>query len=103
MRFAHPSVVYAKKQLLQSQLEIISTLQRVKKYHAIREEELSLKLELKKKFDELKTEVAVFEKILPKQQRKEEDSFELPVEKQIKRSELEDEIDNIKAKLAQLQ
>jgi len=103
VRLLKPSVLYAKKQMLQSQLESLTIVQRIKKYHELRQEELILKIELKKKLDEAKTEISIFEKMLPKPRTETEPEFEMPIERQLKRNALEEEIESIRTKLVQLQ
>ena len=102
VRLLKPSALYAKKQLLQSQLESLNIIKRIKRYHELRKEELILKIALKKKLEDIKTELNIFERFLPKTQKGEED-LSMPIERQIKRNALEDEINSIKDKLAQLQ
>ena len=105
VRLLHPSVIYSKKQLLQSQMEVLKNLQRIKAYHQFRDQELNLKIELKNKLDELKTDIQLFEKMLPKapNQQKEENELEFSPQAQAKRDTLEEEIENIRSKLRQLQ
>ena len=103
VRLLKPSAVYAQKQLLQSQLESLTIIQRIKRYHELRKEELILKITLKKKLDEIKTDLSIFEKMLPKPQKGTEEESILPIEKQLKRNALEEEINAIRAKLANLQ
>jgi len=103
VRLLKPSALYAQKQLLQSQLESLTIVQRIKRYHELRKEELILKIALKKKLDEIKTDISIFEKMLPKPQRTAEEEAILPIERQLRRNALEDEINTIRAKLSQLQ
>ena len=102
VRILRPSAIYAKKQFLQSQLESLTIVQRTKRYHELRKEELILKIALKKKLDDIKTEISLFEKMLPKSQKVAEEDLSIPVERQLRRNALEDEINTIRAKLAQL-
>ncbi len=94
--------IYGKKQLLHSQMEILDIMKRYKEFTKLRKLELKLKTLLKKKVSEVKEETKLLETILPKVKHTD------PEEKTLrdypkKRSDLEDEIDEIRRKLAELQ
>jgi hypothetical protein len=98
IKLAHSAVVYSKKNLLQSQLESLHILQKIDAYKKFRSEELNLKIALKKKLDEARTEIAAFVKLMPKSSMPKEE-IELNPEQQAKRQSLETEVEVIKQKL----
>ena len=94
--------IYGKKHLLHSQMEILYIMKRYKEFTKLRKLELKLKTLLKKKVSEVKEETKLLETILPKV--KHADSEEKTLrDYPKKRSDLEDEIDDIRRKLAELQ
>lgn len=103
VKVSSPEMAYGKKNLLTSQLEMLNILKRCKQYKKLREEEFVLKIALKNKVDEAKNNLIVLEKLLPRMDmpHSEEVLPQIRIEKE--RSTLEDEIEEIKRKLAQLQ
>ena len=113
IRFSNEEVFYGKKNLLQSQLELLSTIKRQRNFHKLRKDELLLKIELKRKVEETKTALDILEKSLPKTQFKEQEQEEKQIAKsmvfpqeelQVKQKEftLERELEEIKSKLSKL-
>jgi len=123
----YPEAIFAKKNLLHSQLGLLNSIKRVEAYKKLRNEELKLKIELKKKLEEAKILLDMFEKLLPKtkteheleieERMKEKETKEFeeslkkmeetkPIKHRHKRhkikSEMETEIDEIKRKLSHL-
>jgi len=86
--------VYFQKNSLQSQLELLNSVERIRKYKKLRMRELVLKLKLKSRIKEALGEIRILEKFLPKAEytgkEKEEE------EKEMKLSE---EVEKIKEKL----
>ena len=101
IRFLPPSVLYVRKQLLQSQLESLNVLQRLDSYKKMRSQELELKVALKKKLDETEAEILAYIKLMPKVPAS-YDEPELTPEQKAKRQSLASEIEVIKQKLTML-
>jgi hypothetical protein len=57
---------YTEKSLLESQLGLISIIKHLDAYKSLRSDEITLKIALKAKIDELKEKIRLFEKLLPK-------------------------------------
>jgi len=103
---------YGSKNLLQSQMDIISMIKREHIFKELRKKETNLKLELKRKIDEALNEIDILEKTLPKaklEEKKEEAKIKKEMQKAPliskaqKRSVLDEELARIKRKLAKLQ
>ena len=103
---------YGSRNLLQSQINIISMMKREHVFKELRTKETHLKLELKRKIDEALNEIDILEKALPKakeQEKKEEAKIKREMQKAPliskakKRTVLDEELEKIKRKLAQLQ
>ncbi len=58
--------LYGEKNLLEAQIDAISTIKRLENYKKTRSEELSLKIQLKNKIDEAQNLIVALEKLLPK-------------------------------------
>jgi len=101
IKLANPTVVYTKKQLLQSQLEFLKVLQKIDTFKKLRLEELDLKIAMKNKLNEINAEMVLYKKLMPQTSTPEEE-LELTPEQQIKRNSLETEIEVIKKKLTLL-
>jgi len=101
---SHSSQLYGKKQLLYCEMELLSTLKRYTKYKKLRKHESALKNLLKRKISQLKTEIKVLDKLLPKIVHKEllAPHIKMTPQERKHRSKLEDEIDDIKEKLKAL-
>jgi hypothetical protein len=96
---------YGEKNLLQSQLALINIIKRYKNYESLRKEELSLKIHLKQKIEELKNDLSFFERLMPKVILQKDD---LPLSQEeakesMKKLSLEQELNAIKKRLLQLQ
>ncbi|MEK6934203.1 MAG: hypothetical protein AABW75_04995 [Nanoarchaeota archaeon] len=103
IKLSHPEIIYGKRNLLQSQVELLQTLQRYKTYHQLRKEELLLKVALKTKVEEALSSLASLSKIIPKTHYAEEDSDILDIFSfREDKKDLEREIETIRNKLAQL-
>jgi hypothetical protein len=105
VRLEYNEKVYGQKVLLLSQVEIINIIKRFQKYKELRSQELTLKVNLSVKLGELKEMVKLFEKVLPKTnyQEEEKEVRELLVKEEKKTSTLEDELEQLKAKISRLQ
>jgi hypothetical protein len=95
---------YAQKNLLQSQIEVLTIMKRYQAYKQLRKKELILKSALKRKVTELNEELKILDRALPSvhtaAQTKEKVNAQIPIKK---RSDLESEIIDIKRKLERLQ
>lgn len=95
---------YAKRELLLSQMEILSIMKRYQKYKELRKQELALKSILRRKINEINEEVRLLDKTLPRatKEKREEETLSI-VGKVVKRRDLESEIEEIKRKIQRLQ
>src|SRR3989344_4146898 len=66
IKLSPTEIIYGKRNLLQSQVELLQTLQRYKTYHQLRKEELLLKVALKTKVEEALSSLASLSKIIRK-------------------------------------
>jgi len=110
-------IEYGDRNLLHSQLELLSMVKRYKTFHDLRKREFSLKIKIKNLLKEAKTELAELEKVLPKIKLEEEKVIEVTLPRNppkmtesIKKSDnkereskLDTEIEEIKRKLSSLQ
>ncbi|HLC53164.1 MAG TPA: hypothetical protein VJK03_01350 [Candidatus Nanoarchaeia archaeon] len=99
VRLQRAEKVYGEKNLLHAQLEIISISNKFEKYKGMRNSELALKVALKNKIGELKELLVLFERLLPKPLLKPQKA---PVALAKPRHSLEQEVEEIRRKLAQL-
>ncbi len=65
VRFSGREGLYGEKNLLKSELTLLGFIKRMRNYKKLRNEELALKIVLKKKVDELKGQLEILDKILP--------------------------------------
>jgi len=72
LKLNYAEAVYGKKNLLHSQLGLLTSVQNLEKYRKLREEELVLKIALRKKLEESKELLDAFERLLPKTKAEEE-------------------------------
>lgn len=104
----HSEKVYGQRHLLQAQLEMLDSMQRLQNYKNYRKEELVLKLTLKNKLGEILGLLADMDKILPKPTYKikgvkeegEEAIWNVEEEEELT---LEDEIELVRRKLENLE
>jgi len=110
VKLTAPEKEFGEKNLLQSQLELLSIIKHLKEYLALRKDELAFKISLKNRIDKAFQEIDIFGKFLPKPklvkevEADSEENISMPhikVEKD--RITLEQEIDMIKQKLSHLQ
>ena|SRR3989344_2198752 len=107
VRLESQEKVFSQKHLLHAQLETISVSKHQEAYKLLRMEELLLKVQLKTKLEEIKEAFALFTRLLPKPAISEHEVLkkqhaEKPVQKKGP-STLEQELEEIKRKLAALQ
>ena len=101
MKLDHSEQVYGKKNLLYCEMEILGILKRFKKYKKLRKEELALKNLLKRTIKDLKDEIKRLDELLTEEKHT---GLKLTASKKTpKRSDLEDEIEQIRRKIAELQ
>ncbi len=106
VKLVKPEVVYSKKNLLQSQVEILTVIKAYEEFKRLRKEEFMLKIALKSKLEAVKNQIAVFESLLPKAKIKAEENVEqekMDHQAIKKKLTLEQEIDLLKKKIASLQ
>ena len=97
-----PNVVAGKKHLLYAEMEILTSLKKYNEYKKLRKEELSLKNLLKKTIADLKKEMEIMAEYIPNIKVK-EPVMQIPAkEASVKRDSLEQEIQNIRKKIAML-
>lgn len=92
---------FAKKNLLESQAELLETIKRYEKYKKFRKQELSLKNLLKKVVVDLQEEVKTFDKFMPHIHQEKREVPKIP-QSQKKRRDLDMEIEEIRRKIAAL-
>lgn len=105
VRLAQGTLVYGKKNLLNTQLSVLNIIKNLAKFKTIRTEELVLKIALKNKIEEAKSNLLLLEKLLPKAAGKngqQEEIKEVDEEHEKKRHTLEEELAEIRRKLEQL-
>lgn len=95
--------VYGQKNLLKSQLELISVIKALENYKKQRNEELILKISLKNRLSELKSALEVLDKILPKPTITPAKETIIKFDEPRKKLSLEQEAEEIKRKLLMLQ
>lgn len=93
---------YGQKNLLHAQLETIALVKHYQKFKEIRNEELVLKIALKSKIDETRAALALLERLLPKPTMHPKETLQQPVLRKSEHTSLEQEIDEIRKKLARL-
>jgi hypothetical protein len=108
IKILYPEKVYGEKNLLFSQINLLEIHRILHQYKKIREEEFSLKIELKKEADALRNAVEALQKLMPKSTihpiSDEKEQVECKEEPEYQEElSLEEEIDSIKKKLASLQ
>ena len=97
IRLNYGEQVFAQKNMLNSQLELLNGIKRLQAYRNLREKEFKLKIELKSKIGMLLDDLKTLEKNLPEV----EDSFEYG-KKENRKESLEQEIEEIRRKLERL-
>jgi len=107
VKIQYPEKIYGEKNLLESQLGLLSATNRIKNFKKLRSETFATKILLKKKIQNLKESLAHLEKFLPKSKIKLEEEEKQAIKKPVKEEEpkkpsIESEIDEIRKKLAGL-
>ncbi|HLC32065.1 MAG TPA: hypothetical protein VJK51_05345 [Candidatus Nanoarchaeia archaeon] len=105
IRLSSPEKRYGHKTMLEAQINLLSTLKRLKTYTQYRKQELTLKIELKRKMEEIKEHLDLLDKLLPHSELKIQKTPPLfPHQPQEKRTNsLDDELETLKRKIAALQ
>ena len=65
VRFFGKEALYGEKYLLTAELGILGFVKRLRNYKKLRQEEMILKIALKKKIDEVGEQLDIFDKLLP--------------------------------------
>src|SRR3989344_2544690 len=102
VQLQQPEIVYGQKNLLESQLGILSISKRYKEYQRLRKEELVLKVALKSKIESIKNILSSLDKMLPKTKMALEISSLKMILPKRSKATLEQEIDSIRTKLSKL-
>ena len=105
VKLTRPEVVYSQKNLFKSQLELLNALKFYHEYRRLRKGEFVLKVDLKSKIDEIKNSLKLLDSLLPKVKLHDYSYAEENRESKSmsrKKLSLEQEIDLIRKKLAQL-
>ena len=101
VKLDHSEQVYGEKNLLYCEMELLNTLKRFRKYKKLRKEESALKNLLKKTINDLRDELRKLDEMLPKEKYT---GFKINASRKTpKRSDLEQEIEQIRRKIAELQ
>lgn len=66
VKISKPEIIYSQKNLMRTQIDVLSVLKSYKIYQRLRKKEFILKIELKNKVDEVRNSIVLLEKILPK-------------------------------------
>jgi len=107
VRFVRPEAVYGEKNILHSELGLLSVVKKIRAYKKLRAEELILRIALKKKFDESLECLQILDKLLPHdklaglERRREKAKEEKGLEKE--NLSLEQELESIRRKIEGLQ
>jgi len=96
-----PEALNSKKNLLATEINFLNIIKKIQNYRQLRTIELKKKLTLKTKLNELKAKINSLRKNLPSAKISEKEEFETISEK-TKRKSLEQELKEIKEKLASL-
>ncbi len=107
VRLQQAECLFGEKNLLHAQLDVISLLKRYDSYRALRSQEMLLKISLKTKLAEARDSLAFFEKLLPKpaimpKAQKQHQEHDPDHGAHNKRQTLQDEVEEIRRKLAAL-
>ncbi len=112
VRLTTAEVNYTKKHLLNIELESLTSLKKLKEYKDLRSKELNMKISLKTALDSLSQELIIMDKLLPHTSWDKKDNdemipsihtMEIPQLKAQENNELENQLDEIRKKLARLQ
>jgi hypothetical protein len=118
VKLTHPEKVYGEANLLNSEISILTVMQKYQEFKKLRKRELFLKVELKKLIEDAKESLDTVSRILPKTKFDEDDEIieinkeifgqiqisqkEIIKEEQAKYS-IEEELEQIKKRLEKLQ
>jgi len=107
VRFLGPESIYGQKHLLHGELGLLEIVKRIRNYSKLRQEELVLRVALKKRFDEALENLELLDKLLPHDKlsglmkRKSRPEGELAEEKE--NLSLEQELEVIRRRLEKLE
>ncbi len=102
IRLDYEEALTAKKQLLSSELSLIQTLKKAKNYKLLRKKELTTKSKLKTASTSLKNKLNLIISTFPTEQGKLRTAQRAKRKKQEEKQDLTKELEEIKAKLANL-
>ncbi len=109
VKFSGREGLYGEKNLLKTELGMLGFIRRIRTYKKLRNEELALKIVLKKKVDEVKEQLEILDKILPhtkmggliKRPKPKNENIALSIEDKAALT-LEQEVETIRRKLEML-
>jgi len=93
--------IFGAKSLLHSQVSLLNSVKHIQEYNRLRNEELAIKILLKKKLAEFDDGLKVLEKVMPKMA-KEKEEEEVRKDSVKKRMSLESELEEIRRKIEKL-
>jgi len=112
VKLEYDEALESKKDILNSELELLKIAKAIKKYQILRSDELKVKLRLHRKLKELKTNIGKLQQVLPKikipdilsggREPLEEHITKSRIEKRAHDSSLEAQLQEIQARLKEL-
>jgi predicted phage gp36 major capsid-like protein len=102
IRLGPSQQTYGKKNLLHCEMELLNTIKTYQRYKKIKKETKALKSLLRRTVTELYEELKTLDSLLPHTKHNTSRPFQID-KTQRKRKDLEDEIDEIKRKISELQ
>lgn len=104
IKIDYNEAVFAKKQLLKSEIDTLNVLRKFKNYKILRKKENSLKNKLKTSITSLKTKTKLIHSSFPKEETEKIKKMKRKIHKEpSKHNEINYELEEIKAKLAKLE
>ena len=91
-----------KKSLLSAEIDILNIQKKVRNYKVLRKKELSLRSKLKTNFNSLKSKINLFQTSLPKDEHHPKPQKKQKIIERSHTKDIQDELNDIKLKLAQL-
>lgn len=108
VKLEYPEAVQSKRDILETQRDLLRILKTLKKFHLIRIEELKFKAKLAKKIKELKSNISKLHQVLPKVQvpeilhHEEKEKTELKIKEDYHDTDLESQLEEIQNRLRSL-
>lgn len=103
VKLANSEKVFGAKSLLQSQVFLLNTIKNIRNYNSLRNEELAVKILLRRKLSEIEEALKVLDKVMPKLKDSEDAEGDDKKKTSVKkRMDLESEIEEIRRKIDRL-